>query len=64
MRLITNTYKKLKSVSNSDMKNLFAFFMLQFACRICVLSFLTLLEHSSIFNRKTGKKIQALGRYL
>lgn len=30
-------YKKLKSMSNSTMKNLFAFFMLQFACKIYVL---------------------------
>lgn len=53
-------------MSNSGMKNLFAFFMLQFACRIYVLGFFfnTLLEDSSIFNRKKEKKIQALGKYL
>jgi len=49
-------YKKLKSISNSDMKNLFAFFMLQFACRICVLCFffntVGKLQHFQQKNRK------------
>lgn len=32
-------YKKLKSMSHSNMKNLFAFLMLQFACKLYVLCF-------------------------